>query len=73
MNVITLNHYKMNEMVNKFLLVRYKFMSEINLRQPEFSYSACGSFTKKKERIQIFKETGDTNCIYRNELDKVCF
>ena len=43
----------MNEMVNKFLLVRYKFMSEINLRQPEFTYSACGSFTKKRKNTNI--------------------
>ena len=36
-------------------------------------YSACGPFTKNKERIQKFKETGDTSYIYKNELDKVCF
>ena len=38
-----------------------------------FTYSACGPFTKNKERIQKFKETGDTKYIYRNELDKACF
>ena len=38
-----------------------------------FTYSACGTFTKNKERIQIFKETGDTDFIYKNELDKACF
>ena len=63
----------MDEIVDKFLLARDKFMSEIHLKQPGFTYSACGSFTKNKERIQKFKETGDTKYIYRNELDKACF
>ena len=48
-------------------------MSEMHLRQPQFTYSACGTFTKHKQRIQKFKETGDTNYIYKNELDKACF
>ena len=48
----------MNEVVNKFLLARDKFMPEMHLRQPGFIYSACGLFTKNKERIQKFKETG---------------
>ena len=63
----------MNEIVNKFLLAGDKFMPEMHLRQPQFVYSACGSFTKNKERIQKFKETGDTSYIYKNELDKVSF
>ena len=63
----------MNEIVNKFLLVGDKFMSEMHLRQHRFTYSACGPFTKNKERIQKFKEAGDTNYIYKNELDKACF
>ena len=63
----------MNEIVNKFLLAGDKFMSEMHLRQPRFTYSACGAFTKNKERIKKFKETGDTSCIYKNELDKACF
>ena len=63
----------MNEIVNKFLLAGDKFMPEMHLRQPGFTYSACGPFTKNKERIQRFKETGDTSYIYKNELDKVCF
>ena len=50
----------MNEMVNQFLLSGDKFMSEMNLRQPGFTYSACGPFTKNKDRIQKFKETGDS-------------
>ena len=48
-------------------------MPEMHLRQPRFTYSACGPFTKNKERIQRFKETGDTSYIYKNELDKACF
>ena len=63
----------MNEIVNKFLLAGDKFMPEMHLRQPQFVYSACGLFTKNKERIQKFKETGDTSYIYKNELDKACF
>ena len=63
----------MNEIVNRYLLSGDKFMPEIYLKQPGFTYSACGLFTKNKERIQKFKETGDTKYIYRNELDKVCF
>ena len=47
----------MNDIVNKFLLAGDKFMPEMHLKQTGFTYSACGSFTKKKERIQKFKET----------------
>ena len=45
----------------------------MQLRQPWFTYSACGPFTKNKERIQRSKETGDKSYIYKNELDKACF
>ena len=48
-------------------------MPEMHLRQPGFTYSACGPFTKNKDRIQKSKETGDTSYIYKNELDKTCF
>ena len=48
-------------------------MPEMNLRQPRFRYSACGLFTKNKEQIKKFKETGDSRYIYQNELDKACF
>ena len=64
---------KMSEIVNKFLLAGDRFMPEIHLKQPGFTHSACGPFTKNKERIQKFKETGDTSYIYKNELDKACF
>ena len=48
-------------------------MPEMHLRQPRFVYSACGPFTRHKERIKEFKRTCDTRYIYRNELDKSCF
>ena len=63
----------MNNVVNKLLLAGDKFMPEMHLRQPQFVYSACGPFTRHKERIKKFKQTGDTRYIYRNELDKACF
>ena len=59
--------------VNKFLLAGDKFMPAMYLRQPGFTYSACGPFTKHKQRIQKFMQTGDKNYIYKNELDKACF
>ena len=63
----------MNEIVNKFLLAGEKFMPEIHLKQPGFTNSTCGPFTKIKERIQKFKETGETKYIYKNEHDKASF
>ena len=63
----------MNEIINKFLLVGDKFMLEMHLKQPGFTNSACGPLTKKKERIEKFMQTGNTDFIYRNELDKACF
>ena len=63
----------MNEIVNKFSLAGDRCMPEMHLKQPGFTCSACGPLTKSKERIQKFKETGDTIYIYKNELDKACF
>ena len=63
----------MNEIVNNFLLAGDKLISELHLRQPGFTYSACRPFTNKKERIQKFKEREDSQYIYQNELDKACF
>ena len=63
----------MNNIINKFLLAGDKFMPEMHLRQPQFVYSACGPFTRHKERIKEFKRTGHMRYIYRNELDKACF
>ena len=65
--------YKMNNIISKFLLAGDKFMPEMHLRQPQLTYSACGTFNKHKQRIQKFKETGDTNYIYKIELDRACF
>ena len=59
----------MNEIVNKFLLVGGKFM---HLKQPGFTYGACGLFTRNKERTEKFMQTGNADFIYKNELDKVC-
>ena len=63
----------MNEIVNTLLLVGDKFMTEMHLKKPGFTYSACGPFTKNKERTEKFMQTGNTNFIYKNELDKACF
>ena len=48
-------------------------MPEMHLKQLGFTCSACGPFTKNKERIEKFMQTGNTNFIYKNELDKACF
>ena len=53
----------MNEIGNKFLLAGAKFMPEMHIKQPGFTNSTCEPFTKKKERIQKFKETGDLRYI----------
>ena len=63
----------MNETVNMFILAGDKFMPEMHLKQPGFTFSACGPFTKNKERIEKFMQPGNTDFIYRNELDKACF
>ena len=64
---------KMNDIVNKILLVGDKFMPEMHLKQSGFTYSACGLFTRNKEKIEKFLQTGNADFIYRNELDKACF
>ena len=56
----------MNQIVGKSLLAGKKFMPEMHLKQPGFTYSACGPFTKNKETIQKFEETVDTSYIYKN-------
>ena len=69
----------MNEILNKFFMVGDKFMPEMHLKQPASldksgcTYSACVPFTKNKEKIEKFMQTGNTNFIYKNELDKACF
>ena len=63
----------MNEIVHKFLLAGDKSMPEMHLKQPGFTYCACGQFTKNKEQIQKLKEPGDTRYIYKDEPDKARF
>ena len=63
----------MNQIINKCFLAGDKFMPEMHLRQPGFTYSACGPFTRNKKRIQKLMQTGDTNYICKNELDKASF
>ena len=63
----------MNVIVNRFLLAGDKFMPELHLKQPGFTYSACDPFTRNKERIEKFMQTGNTDFIYRNQLDKASF
>ena len=57
----------MNETANNFLLAGDRFMHEMRLRKPGYTYSVFGPFTKNKERIQKFKETGNSRYIYQNE------
>ena len=63
----------MNEVVNKILLAGDKFMPEMHLKQLRHIYSACGSFSKNKERIEKFMQSGNTDYIYKSELAKACF
>ena len=62
----------MSKTMNKFLLLGDKFMPEMHLKQSGFTYSACGSFAKRKEIIEKFIQTVNTDFIYKNKLDKVC-
>ena len=59
--------------MNNFLTVGDKFIPEMHLKQPGFTYNACGPFTKNKERIGKFMQTGNINLTYKNELDKAFF
>ena len=63
----------MSKCINRFLLAGHKFMPEMHLKQPRFTYSACGPFTKNNEKIKKFIETGNTSYIYKIELDRACF
>ena len=63
----------MNEKINSLLLAGDTFMLEMHLRQPGFMYSACGRFTKNRERIQKFLKIGDSRYICKNKLGKACF
>ena len=63
----------MNEIVNNFLLAGDKFMPEMHLKQTGFIYSSCGPFAKTRERIERLMQTGNTDFIYKYELDKLVF
>ena len=63
----------MNDIINAFLFAGDKFMPEMQLKQPGFTYCACGPFTKNKKRIEKLMQSGNTDFIYKNELDKACF
>ena len=63
----------MNETINSFLLAGDKFITEMHLRQPGFTYSASRPFAKNKERMKKIEETGDSKYIYQNELNNACF
>ena len=63
----------MNEIVNKFLLAGDKFVPEMYLKKPGFTYSACRPFTKNKERIQKFKEAGEKAIFKKMNLIKLVF
>ena len=68
-----INTNKVNEILDKFLLLGDEFVPEMHVRQPGFTESACGPFTKNKKRIQKFKEKEEIQDIYENEFDKACF
>ena len=63
----------MNEIVNRFLQTGDKFMPEMHVKQPGFSYSACGAFTRNKKRIERCMQTGCTEFIYKMNLIKLVF
>ena len=63
----------MNEIVNKFLLVGDEFMPEMHLKQPGFTYSVCGTFTKNKERIEKFMQTGIQTLFIKMNLIRLVF
>ena len=70
---MTFFEYKMNELAKTFLLAGNKFMPETHLKQPGFTYSACGPFTKNQERIEKFMQTGIADFNYKDDIDKACF
>ena len=73
LNILFWMRIKMNEIINKFLLVGDKFMPEMHLKHPGFTYNACGPITKNKERIKKFMQTRNTDFTYKTELDKAYF
>ena len=69
----SIEEYKLNKGVNKFLLAGHKFMLEMHLKQLGFTYNACEPFTKNKEKIQKFKETGNKTIFTKMNLIRLVF
>ena len=63
----------MNAVIKKILLAGYKYIPEMHLRQPGFTYRAYWPLIKNEEYIKKIKEAGNSRCIYQNDLDKACF
>ena len=66
-NSISNDQFKMNKIIDKFLVTGDKFLPEWNLKQPAFTDSACVPFVKHRERIQNFRETRNLKYLYINE------
>ena len=62
-----------NKWGSELLLVGDKFMPEMHLKPPGFTYNVCGPLTRNKERIEKIMQTGNTDFTYKNELDKAYF
>ena len=65
--------YQMNEIVNTFFMEGDKFMSAMHLKQPGFTFIACGLFARNKRQLEKYMQTGNADISHRNELDKACF
>ena len=63
----------MNKIIHNFLFTGDKFMPQLHLKQPRFTYSACRPFTKHREKVQRFRGTDNLKYLYRHKLDKACF
>ena len=63
----------MNKLILKISLTGKKIMTELHIKQPGFTFSACGPFPKYHGRIQKFRETGNLKRLYKIELDNACF
>ena len=72
-NNISDDSFKMNKTINRFLWTGDRFMAKLHLKQPEFTYSACGPFTKQCKRTRKLRESGKLKHLYRNNFDKGCF
>ena len=71
--ILSSHYFKMNKIINQFLLTRDELMVKFMVKQPEITYNACRAFSKNRERIQKFTEPGNLKHLYRNELDKAFF